>query len=118
MKRKNLYIPLLLVIIIACDSPTENAVPDNVIETITFEPGSVFTYSYSFEETDSTFSEVIEIIEQGTIEMSILEADRVPDGPEATFKTEGKFTNSDSFSETWFHVTDNPMLEIATGMQV
>ena len=111
MKIRNFII--LLAFAIACDSPTENAGQENFIESIKFEPGTVFTYSYSFEETDSTFTEVVEIIEQGTIEISIHEADRVPDGPEATFKTEMKFTHSDEFSETWFHVTDDRLLEVA-----
>jgi len=110
---KSRYIVLLFVISIACDSSTENAVPEDVIESITFEPGAVFTYSYSFKETDSTFSEVVEIIEQGTIEMTVLEADRVPGGSEATFKTETNFTNSDEFSETWYYASDNHLLEIA-----
>jgi len=110
---KSRYIALLFVISIACDSSTENTVPEDVIESITFETGTVFTYFYSFEETDSTFSEVVEIIEQGTIEMTVLEADRVPGGPEATFKTETNFTNSDEFSETWYYATDNHLLEMA-----
>ncbi|MGF1670426.1 MAG: hypothetical protein ACFCU6_08260, partial [Balneolaceae bacterium] len=104
---------LLLIFVIACDSPTENTNSEDTIESITFEPGTVFTYDYSFEVMDTTFTEVVEIIEQGTIEMSIHEADRVPGGPEATFKTEAKFRDSDSYSETWFHLTDNRLLEVA-----
>jgi len=69
MELKMRNIILLPVFAIACESPTENASPEDVIESIAFEPGTVYTYSYSFVEMDSTFNEALEIIDQGIIEV-------------------------------------------------
>jgi len=103
----------ILLLFISCDStsvPDEN---NTRITTIKPETGSVYSYNYSFLETDSTFSDTLQIIETGILELVVTETENVPDGPDATFKMETRFRDGDNFSEVWFLQNEEALLEVA-----